>query len=52
MNIDFLHLMHKSLMDFYKVHRDKVILIDIVGKTEEEIYRAVERKVLSLLAKG
>jgi len=50
-NIDFLHLLHKSLMDFYKAHKDRVFLIDVVGKTEDEIYNEIERKALVLVQK-
>ncbi|MFH0711464.1 MAG: AAA family ATPase, partial [Candidatus Aenigmatarchaeota archaeon] len=29
LNLDFFHLMHKNLMDFYKAHKDKVILVNV-----------------------
>jgi shikimate kinase len=51
LDADFLHQMHKSLMDFYKAHKDKVILVDVVGKSEDDVYKQVERKVLELVQK-
>jgi len=51
MNMDFFHLMHRNLMDFYKAHKDRVILVNVVGKTEDQVYREVERKVLALMSK-
>jgi shikimate kinase len=51
LNIDFIHAIHRNLMDFYKAHKDRVVLVNIVGKTEDQIYKEVERKVLTLVEK-
>ena len=50
-NIDFLHIMHKNLWDFYKSHKDRVFLIDVVGKSEDEVYNQIEKKVQALVQK-
>ena len=51
MNMDFLHLMHKNMWDFYKAHKDRVILVDVVGKTENQVYNQIEKKVQALVQK-
>ncbi|MFH0711214.1 MAG: deoxynucleoside kinase [Candidatus Aenigmatarchaeota archaeon] len=50
-NIDFLHFLHKNMMEFYKANKNRVFLIDVVGKTEDEIYNEIERKALVLVQK-
>jgi len=48
-DIDILDFVHKGLMEFYRSNKDKVAVINIMGKSEEEVYVEVTQKMDTIL---